>query len=77
MMTIEEALVVLNQQRHRGSDRWHVVGGLRYTRVRPFDDSSSAAWLTDFEAIAIAEKYAPHHDRLTEAVRMVAEGLSK
>ena len=56
-MTLEKALEVLNLHRHRGSDRWHVVKGLRTVNVRPTADTPSPAWLSEFEAIAIAEKY--------------------
>jgi hypothetical protein len=56
-MNLEEALEVLNRRRHRGSDRWHVVRGLRTINVTPSRDAPSPAWLNEFEAIAIAEKY--------------------
>lgn len=47
-MTLEEAIVVLNRERHRG-DRW-------YERGEALGECSEN-WLTEFEAIAIAEKY--------------------
>lgn len=57
-MKLEEALEVLNRHRHRDSDRWHVVRGLRTTNVARARDTPSPAWLSEFEAIAIAERYA-------------------
>lgn len=77
-MSLEEAIQVLSEQRHRGSDRWEVVEGLRYgAKVRPTYDAPSPTWLTDFEAIAIAEKYARHNNLLTDIAHMAEEGRSK
>ncbi|MBA3240047.1 MAG: hypothetical protein H0T60_02325 [Acidobacteria bacterium] len=56
-MNLEEALEVLNRHRHRGSDNWHVVPGLRNVNVTPSRPTLSPSWLSEFEAIAIAEKY--------------------
>jgi len=56
-MNLEEALEVLSRHRHRGSDRWQVVRGLRTVNVAPSHDTPSPAWLSEFEAVAIAEKY--------------------
>lgn len=61
-MLLDEALIVLNKNRHRGSDRWHVVRGLRHVQVASHDDTPSPAWLSEFEAIAIAEKYTRHSE---------------
>ncbi|HEX3560386.1 MAG TPA: hypothetical protein VHU19_14355 [Pyrinomonadaceae bacterium] len=56
-LNLEEALEVLKRHRHRSSDTWAVVRGLRHVQVRAFHDSPSPEWLTEFETIAIAEKY--------------------
>jgi hypothetical protein len=54
---IEQALELLNRHRHRDSDQWHRVPGLRKPHVRRDASASSASWLSEFEAVAIAERY--------------------
>lgn len=56
-LTLARALEVLNRRRHRDSDAWVVVPHLRMTRVAPGQDAISFSWLTEFEAVAIAERY--------------------
>jgi hypothetical protein len=56
-LTLEQALKILNRNRHRDSGGWHVVPGLRKPQVRRDASASSASWLTEFEAVALAEQY--------------------
>lgn len=57
-MTLEEAVAVLNRERHNGSGDW---------REDAFHATSGVGCLlTEFEAIAIAEKY--ERERLPEAM---------
>jgi hypothetical protein len=62
-VNLEQALEVLNKNRHRGSDRWHVVKHLRHTRVAADPDAVSHSWLLEFEVVAIAEKYEREGER--------------
>jgi hypothetical protein len=56
-MSLEETIQTLNRFRHRDSSRWHVVPNLRKPYLRESPSVTPAAWLTPFEAEAIAEKY--------------------
>lgn len=62
-MSLERALEVLNAKRHRGSDHWQVVKGMRTACVRQNAEVGSPAWITEFEAVAIAEKYEREEER--------------
>jgi hypothetical protein len=69
-VNLKEAIAILNEARHRGSDRWSEVGGLRSgAKVRPFDDTPSPAWLDEFEAVAIAERYVREPEPTTREKR--------
>lgn len=57
-MTIERAVEILNERKHRDFSKWyvyHVVPGT--TRATPQDCHDPYNMLDEFEAIAIAEKY--------------------
>lgn len=56
-LTLDETLDVLNRFRHRDSPRWHIIPGLRKTYLRQDNSVAPGAWLTPFEAEAIAERY--------------------
>lgn len=57
-MTLEEAVEVLNRERHLDEDRWNVLDG------GAFGNYNKGDFFTAFEAIAIAEKY--ERDRMQQ-----------
>ena len=65
-MTLDEAVAILNREKHRDADDWkactHQPSGERYTYGVPVH-SSKPLDLTEFEAIAIAEKYLREEER--------------
>lgn len=52
-MTLEQAVEVLNANRHRGYSKWSACGGYACT----FIDLTNADALTEFEAIVLALYY--------------------
>ena len=58
-MTLEEAVQILNDCRHRDCSEWHISPGDRDDGLVFGKDQYD--WLSPFEAIAIAEKYVRFH----------------
>jgi len=50
-MLIEEAVIILNRERHRGESAWFTCHGDVFSAV------DSDEFFSGFEAVAIAEKY--------------------
>lgn len=55
-MDAREACLVLNRARHRGLE-WAPHGSIPYVNGRALHDQAWSLQLSEFEAIAIAEKY--------------------
>lgn len=53
-MTLDEAIAVLNERKHRGYDDWHVFIG---HKIKAAHCSGYYDTFSEFEAIAIATAY--------------------
>jgi hypothetical protein len=55
-MTLEEAVVILNERRHHGHSNWYISVG--YQNDNLVFGKDEYEFFEPFEAVAIAEKYA-------------------